>query len=780
MYSTGFYPYEIDNSARLGTNSYYTRTPSSAGNRKTWTWSSWVKRGNLNTSTTYQQILNAGTASLARDSFFFDDDTDDTLMWFGNYGGTGYGVKTTAVFRDPSAWYHIVWIADTTQATASNRLKLYVNGVQQALSTAVGSGFLPQNTDMYVNSTIDHFIGKVYTTSEYLDGYLAEVNFIDGQALDATSFGEFKSGVWIPKSYSGTYGTNGFYLDFATRATDPIDASGNGNNWGSVNVVSTDWMLDSPTNNFPTLNPLYGPLITYSEGNLRFYYGGAYAGTAPTMYTGKNQKYYSEELIVALGGDKGIAVIADNEVESIGWIYNGNTYGSLAAGFVMPSYTTGDIIGYAVDGTTNQVQFYKNGVAAGSAWQFSTAKPISFITHAGYMYGGSDCVANFGQDSSFAGNKTAQGNTDANGIGDFYYAPPAGYLALCTANLPDPVIDPAQDDVPADYFNTVLYTGNGSTQSITGVGFQPDFVWAKDRTAAANHRVFDSVRGNEKIVYPSLTNAEATDANGLTSFDADGFSVGSTQINDNTNSFVAWNWLAGNGTSSNTDGTITSTVSANQKAGFSIISWTGDGSDGTVGHGLSQKPEITIRKRRDSTGSWAVIYNADLTGGSASVTNYMWLNTSDAADVASQAPATSTTMGVYNTYDSISSATYIAYCFHSVEGYSKIGRYTGNGSTDGPFVYTGFRPAFVMMKVVDLSGGFWTLHDSARDEYNESQKWLFPNSSSAEQTATYSKLDFLSNGFKIRSAPPDNINYSGNTFIYMAFSEMPFKYANAR
>ena len=219
-------------------------------------------------------------------------------------------------------------------------------------------------------------------------------------------------------------------------------------------------MLDSPTNNFPTLNPLYGPLITYSEGNLRFYYGGAYAGTAPTMYTGKNQKYYSEELIVALGGYKGIAVIADNDVESIGLIYNGNTYGSLAAGFVMPSYTTGDIIGYAVDGTTNQVQFYKNGVAAGSAWQFSTAKPISFRTHTGYMYGGSDCIANFGQDSSFAGNKTAQGNTDANGIGDFYYAPPAGYLALCTANLPDPVIDPAQDDVPADYFNVILWSGN--------------------------------------------------------------------------------------------------------------------------------------------------------------------------------------------------------------------------------------------------------------------------------------------------------------------------------
>ena len=602
MYSTGFYPYEIDNSARLGTNSYYTRTPSSASNRTTWTYSVWFKRGNLGA---YDCIFSGNeTGSVADRGLNFYLDVNN-VIWARYYNGYGtnnpFNLYTDAVIRDVSAWYHLVIAFDTTQATASNRIRYYLNGVEL---TKNGS-YPAQNWESPVNSAGNISIGAVIGTAaeSFYDGYMAEVNFIDGQALDATSFGQFKSGVWVPKSYSGTYGTNGFYLDFATRATDPIDASGNGNNWGSVNVVSTDWMLDSPTNNFPTLNPLYGPLITYSEGNLRFYYGGAYAGTAPTMYTGKNQKYYSEELIVALGGDKGIAVIADNEVESIGWIYNGNTYGSLAAGFVMPSYTTGDIIGYAVDGTTNQVQFYKNGVAAGSAWQFSTAKPISFRTHTGYMYGGSDCIANFGQDSSFAGNKTAQGNTDANGIGDFYYAPPAGYLALCTANLPDPVIDPAQDDVPADYFNVILWSGNNETaQSITGVGFQPDFVWSKVRnTADLAHRLIDAVRGPSKQLYSELTNAEATDAQGITSFDSDGFSVGtSTSLNYQTRPFVGWCWKADGSGVTNTDGTITSTVSTNQKAGFSIVSYaTGGLPSATVGHGLAQSPEMIIAKQRD-------------------------------------------------------------------------------------------------------------------------------------------------------------------------------------
>ena len=779
MYSSGgFYPYEIDNSARLDTNSYYTRTPSSASNRTTWTWSGWVK---MPPASSQYTLFFAEPAVTDYAGIIITAGSQLQLI---NRPTTGVNASliSTQVFRDPSAWYHLVGVWDTTNSTQADRVRLYVNGERV---TSFSTSTLPaQNAVSAINSTGLHVIGATVVASSgannFYNGYITEVNFVDGQALDPTSFGEFKSGVWIPKSYSGTYGTNGFYLDFATRATDPIDASGNGNNWGSVNVVSTDWMLDSPTNNFPTLNPLYGPLITYSEGNLRFYYGGAYAGTAPTMYTGKNQKYYSEELIVALGGDKGIAVIADNEVESIGWIYNGNTYGSLAAGFVMPSYTTGDIIGYAVDGTTNQVQFYKNGVAAGSAWQFSTAKPISFRTHTGYMYGGSDCIANFGQDSSFAGNKTAQGNTDANGIGDFYYAPPAGYLALCTANLPDPAIDPAQDDVPADYFNTVLYTATGNDNlAITGVGFQPDFTWIKSRSSAYSHNVYDAVRGVSKRLQTNLTNAESSPISGVKSFDADGFTLGNDTNDTNFTSgvtYASWNWLAGNGTVSNTDGTIASTVSANQKAGFSIVAYTGNSIAGaTVGHGLTQAPDVLIVKNRSGSYGW-LVYNSALT-----YIYYMTLNTFNAASSGGNVWNTDPTNDVFylNTFPEVNSTSnnYIAYCFHSVEGFSKFGSYIGNGSTDGPFVYTGFRPAFVLLKNASTGNTDWSLYDSARETYNTVDQYLIPNKSNAEASPSAEALDLTSNGFKVRGSW---VGMNSNTIIYMAFAEMPFKYSNAR
>jgi hypothetical protein len=709
-------------------------------------------------------------------------------------GADQFDKVSTASFRDYSSWYHFVIEMDTTQSTAEDRVKVYANG--ERITSWSGNIIASQNANTPVNNTNAHNIGRLTTGALYLDGYLAEVNFIDGQALDPTSFGEFKSGVWIPKSYSGSYGTNGFYLDFATRATDPIDASGNGNNWGSVNVVSTDWMPDSPTNNFCTLNPLYEPLLTYSEGNLRGYYGGSYVGTEPTMYTGKNQKYYSEELIVARGGDRGISVTNEDGSESIGWIYNGNTYGTLAAGYVMPSYTTGDIIGYATDGTTNQVQFYKNGVAAGSAWQFSTAKPLSFKTYKGYLYGGSDFVANFGQDSSFAGIKTAQGNTDANGIGDFYYAPPAGYLALCTANLPDPAIDPAQDDVPADYFNTVLWTGDGaSSRSITGVGFQPDFIWTKNRStpysgATSSHYLNDVVRGSGtaglKTLVTNSTGAE-TDGNslgsygGATSLDTDGFTVESgTSGNYNRNAsgvtYVAWNWLAGNGTSTNTDGTITSTVSANQKAGFSIVSYTGTGSSATVGHGLSDAPDMMIIKNRDNGSQGWHNYHVSL-----GATKYIRFDTAAAGTATSVFNDTEPTSSVFSVGTSPttngSADAMIAYCFHSVEGYSKIGSYTGNSASTN-FIYTGFRPAFVMWKNSGLSGENWYMMDTARDPYNVCDGILFPNLSNAE--ASSNVLDFLSNGFALKVAGGDWVNKTGNTYIYMAFAEMPFKYSNAR
>jgi len=329
--------------------------------------------------------------------------------------------------------------------------------------------------------------------------------------------------------------------------------------------------------------------------------------------------------------------------------------------------------------------------------------------------------------------------------------------------------------VPADYFNTVLYTGDGtSPRSITGVGFQPDFVWMKSRSATLQNGLHDIVRGVGKGLYSNLTNAETTNevSGYLSSFDSDGFTTTAGSSNNYTfnypsQTYVGWNWLAGGSGVTNTDGTITSTVSANQKAGFSIVSYTDGGSDAdTIGHGLSQKPDLYFCKTRSTTSDWFVF--TDVVDGSW---DYLRLNTTGTQISASQS-ANATT---FNPVGIAGSS--IAYCFHSVEGYSKFGSYVGNGSTDGPFVYTGFRPAFIMLKASTRDAS-WIVIDAERDQENVASKRLLPNYNSAESSGTH-YIDFLSNGFKMRGAN-NNSNGSGETYIYMAFAEMPFKYSNAR
>jgi hypothetical protein len=384
--------------------------------------------------------------------------------------------------------------------------------------------------------------------------------------------------------------------------------------------------------------------------------------------------------------------------------------------------------------------------------------------------------ANFGQDSSFAGNKTAQGNQDSNSIGDFYYTPPTDFLALCTSNLPDPAV------IPSEHFNTVLWTGNSSTQSITGVGFQPDLNWTKCRNTARHHWVSDSIRGVDKWLQTSNTDGDGSNSVGLTSFNSDGFTYAydsGNAKNVSGETYASWNWKA-NGTGvSNTNGTITSTVSANADAGFSIVSWTGTGSNGTIGHGLSSAPEMVIVKDRDGTGEWTVQHS-----GAGGGTKYSKLNQSDSFSSNStfwnDTDPTNTVVTIgSHWWVNTSGNNIITYCFHSVEGYSKVGSYTGNGSTDGTFVYCGFRPAYVMVKRTDSTGD-WYVWDSVRNEYNLVTRNLVPNKTNAEFVGTSNyTLDFTSNGFKHRGSGGD-VNASGGSYIYLAFAENPFKYTNAR
>ena len=327
-------------------------------------------------------------------------------------------------------------------------------------------------------------------------------------------------------------------------------------------------------------------------------------------------------------------------------------------------------------------------------------------------------------------------------------------------------------DKPSDYFNTVLYTGDGTNpRAITGVGFQPDWVWNKPRSAANSHALLDSVRGATKFLSSDVTDAEYTYGHSIQSFDSDGFTCGdNASFNQNGTTYASWNWLGANGTSSNTDGSISSTVSANTTSGFSIVSYTGNGTDNaTVGHGLSQKPDMVIIKARENTSSW-VTWHKDLTGSDY----LLFLDGTDAQSqyttILKNQSASLLTLGT-NSASNANTQGFISYNFHSVQGYSKFGSYTGNGNADGTFVYTGFKPAFVMVKNTGAAEN-WIIFDNRRPGYNLTDALLKPNLSNAEST-TGVKFDMLSNGFKARVSDAEG-NSSGGNFIYMCFASNPF------
>jgi hypothetical protein len=554
----------------------------------------------------------------------------------------------------------------------------------------------------------------------------------------------------------GTY----IYMAFAdTRdATFFGDTSGNSNNWTPNALNNTDVVPDSPVTggNFATLNPLTLSQGTLYEGNLRISSTAANRGFAVGTQKLHGKVYFEVRHNGGQGGFVGIGDTSNSNHQSVDF-YDGTPRIDGSAGSALGAFSTGDICGVAVDIDTKSIQFFKNGSSILSTTYTTDVEYFPYIYDSS---GGRtmDMIANFGQDSSFAGNETPQGNTDDNGVGDFYYAPPSGYLALTTGNLPAATIT-----APDDYFNTVLYTGNGTSQSITGVGFSPDVLWLKERSSTSHHQLMQDIDGGTpKFMQTSSTIAEVTDAQVVSSFDTDGFSVGNSGgSNQSGQTYVGWNWYTGATPTSNTDGTITSTVSANTTAGFSVVSYVGNFTAGaTVGHGLSATPEMIIIKNRDGTQEW-IIYHASKTS-----TGDLRFDTTTGttSDKVTGTSSSTFTVAADNAVNS-SSANHIAYCFHSVESYST-------------FVHCGFRPAFVMLKVSSTTEN-WVMFDNERSEYNLSQLGIYANSSGAEVTISTNGIDMLSNGFKLRGTGT-RTNGSGQTYIFLAFAEAPFKSANAR
>jgi hypothetical protein len=545
-------------------------------------------------------------------------------------------------------------------------------------------------------------------------------------------------------------------------------------------------MIDTPTNNFATLNPLdkSGTAATFKNGNLHAVnssnaYAQAYSNFAMT-----SGKWYAEVCLVdpkvssyqteigVITGDASGNPAADR--------YLGQDTGTYRAGTTLWGMARYNVGAIAVDADAGKAWYYD-----GTSWlsgspssgtsptHSSLASPIRMAMDSANSEG---LMWNFGQDSSFAGNKTAQGNQDSNGIGSFYYTPPSGFLALCSANLPDPTV------IPSKHFNTVLWTGNATQRNITGVGFQPDFVWGKNRVFGNWNELNDSVRGAGKSVYSNATTAEGTASQKLQAFLSDGFQIGTAQgFNKTGDVHVAWNWKAGGTAVSNTSGSITSSVSANVDAGFSIVSYTGQSGASTVGHGLSEAPEMIMVKNRDSAQEWVVM--VEHCGNADFETDYLRLDTNGNLGDNTFFNDTKPTASLFSVGDSQPTNSghgnaYIAYCFHSVDGFSKMGFFHGNSSTDGVFTYCGFSPRYIMIKKINGNNN-WYIYDTARTPYNATGTVLLADSSNAEATQTYFHIDILSNGFKARTSD-GALNASSGQYTWVAFAEQPFKHSNAR
>jgi hypothetical protein len=795
--------YTIDNSCRVYDGSM-SRTPSSQGSLQKLTISFWVKGGVLGGAgavwyTTIGGDGEGGAGIFAGGELYF--------FWY-DYGepeGWRYILYTRSIrkLRDPSAWYHVCINMDTTQSTETNRVKMYVNGERVNVHPAPylnNTPYPPINYNTGFNKTNAH---NFCSTSK---GYIAECYYIDGTQYDADVFGETKSATnhWIPLDSDDvkdavTFGTNGFYLDFADSAALGDDESGNSNDFTVTNLDANDQMLDTPTNNFCTFNSLNGKsgyVAVLEEVNLRLGDGSSTSGynLFSTFGVSSGKWYYEYRDTSPVTRNSGVGWCdVDMTIDGNGqgalnvvgayWystvLYQ---YGSTVA--IGATLDTNVIAGVALDADAGKIWFSHNGTwwdsqdpAAGTNEKFEAGtNPTTWmpILHNGNEGSG---TVNYGQDSSFAGAVTAQGNQDGNDKGDFYYTPPTGFLALCTDNLPAPAIAD-----PTDHFNTVLYTGTGSTLNVTGVGFQPDFTWIKGRSNATDHNLYDVVRGTTEKLASNSTAIQVTDADALTAWTSTGFTLGADgdeEVNGSGRTFVGWNWKAGGTAASNTDGTITSSVSANPTAGFSIAAYTGTGSAATIGHGLSSAPELIIVKNRDQADAWQV-YCASNTA--APETDYLVLNTDAATtDNVDRWNDTTPSASVFTIGDGVEVNTntedYIAYCFHSVEGYSKVGSFVGKGGADGPFIYTGFRPAFFLWKDIEYTGTYWGIIDNQREGYNVDNEQLYATISAGEYTNHVA--DILSNGIKVRT-DLGNINAPDDVIIFMAFAESPFKTSNAR
>ena len=567
--------------------------------------------------------------------------------------------------------------------------------------------------------------------------------------------------------------------------------------------------------NFPLWSPLIKGASNLTHGNTRFDGSTNSRGSMTSFAVPTGTKFYVECLVthatnynIVFGianPEFNVGAYDESDASMNGILFRANsasswdtcslTNGSRGSFGSNVGQTSARVLAMTVNRVDNEIKMYLDNSLKHTISISATEVYHIVCSFTGGTNSAIHMNINGGHDSTGAGDFSAGGNADENGFGDFQNSPPSGFLAPSSANLPiSDDIDPAQtdDNYPSKQFGVVTWTGDGTTgRAITGLGFQPDFIWFKDRTQAFSNRLYDTSRGisstGGKRLFSNTTGAETNITSGqdISAVGTDGFTLGASDANYtnyNTDENVAWCWKCNGGTTtSDSSGDITVTRQTNDAAKFSILTYTGSGSSGnTIAHGLGVKPAMTIIKQRNSSNGWNVWHQGYNSGDYDS---FGELNSSSSwyANQGSNGPYTAApgtdylTLTAYGQVNG-SSNTYVAYVWADVEGMQKFGAFEGNGNSDGPFVYTGFRPRLVFCKAAD-AGENWQVRDTARSPFNaDSQVRIYWNSSSAEGSAsTASPIDFLSTGFKVRGS---NSEINSNTILYGAWGDVPFKYNN--
>ena len=781
----------IDQSLRfVHDNTHFLRRDwSDQGDRQTWTFSTWLKKGDYGSN---GRIWTEGEDANTYFTSLMFQSADDTLRFYSYAGGTiTHDQRTTHRFRDESAWYHIVVAMDTTAATASDRIKIYINGEQvtefqsgyqnfpgQGFNTFVGYNGGHANIGQYVN-------GSSGGVQNNFGGYMAETIFIDGSQLAVTEFGRFNDdGVWVPKTYDGSYSGHSWRLQYDSSAGLGDDSSGLGNDFtaynfdttaiSSSNPLSDVDYLDTPTRNFSTWNPLHkGGTVANSlrDGNL------VTAATSSEHGVTLGEKIPGKDLYFEIDNGYGSstfnwgnwwnAILLHNgpkttafgsvgsSANGVGFVFDiaANVYANNDSGTNQISSSSNANTIYGVKITDSQITLTKDGNSTN-------------VTNLNFANNFDKGIYIYGKTAATNANETQRINFGQQA----FLHEPSNVTKLETDEIAEPTIKNGKK-----HFDTVVYQSASTAADVTinTLEFQPDLIWIKSRSAGSNHEIYDSVRGVNKELSSDTNSAEQTTADSMKSFDSNGFTLGTGQSNINYNSrtYVAWCWKAGGTAVSNTDGTTTSSVSANTDAGFSIVSYTGDSPNArTVGHGLNSAPEVVLVKDRDSSSFHWQMWHTNLSSADHSLLLNSTQSESDYNSWQNTAPTSSV---VYlGGVDGVNTNgnDYIMYCWHSVEGFSKFGEYTGNANSDGPFIYTGFKPALVVVKARTQIED-WFVYDNARHPNNPCEKIMRWNTAGTE-SGTGNDIDFLSNGFKIRNAIND-VNRA-DPFIYMAFAEHPF------